>query len=295
MKQTAKMGCWICLVMFALGFVFPAAVGADGDSRRATDTERSYYRRVATALSQALPEGPPGWEKTLETEISEPEYVVQGNERQPMPVEFEITWEDARRRDQASAGMVEAGAKVLETQKAQQPTHDLEVELERLATDLGKAVEKNDTAEVQRLQAELDALGQKLQVKYSAQDQAINAAMQAREARDIKASIRFSVNRFDESFDGPVHPEPPVAGATAFRMDGYRHPGYGWQEETTYIFMGRGWRLDQSISAMIVQPAPGLPHARVQTLVVRIQAHPERTRQLIQGMDWKSLQSLVFD
>ena len=293
MKHIARAGCWICLVMLGLGVAFPAAVGADGDSRRATDTERSYYQHVATVLSQALPKGPSGWEKTRETEIRDPEYVVQGNERQPMPVDFDITWEDAQRRDKASAGMVEAGAKVLETHRAEQSTHDLEAELGRLAADLGKAMEKNDMAKVQKLQADLDVLGQKLQARYSAQDQAINAAMQAREARDIKASIRFSVNRFDETFDGPVHPEPPVAGAMTFRMDGYRHPSYGWQEETTYIFMGRGWRLDQSIPAMIAQPAPGLPHTSVQTLVIRIQADPQRSRQLIQEMDWQRLKALM--
>ena len=276
-------------------FFSPAAARADGDARPATDAEKNYHQQVMKVFRQALPPGPEGWEVTQQTSEEELNLVSVGNEQQPMRVEYSITWRDIERAQKADEAMVQAGVQTMQQEMAANPTKDMEAELEALAKKMGEAAEKGDTAEMERLQVQMEALGKKMEEVYSLRDQAVDEAAQAHEVTDISAAIRFEVNSFEEPLYDPPSDVSFIADEQAIRVEGHRNPHYGWQEGVTYVFLGPGWKpSDNSDSpGMAAQPRSGLPHTKAQTLVVKIQAAPEKADQLAQGIDWDALKALL--
>lgn len=295
------------MVVLGVLLLLPCLAFADGQGRPATQAEKDYHARVLQVFAKALPPAPEGWQTSRQTEIRIPEVVGEGCEANPMPVEYEILWEDAARRDEAMEAMTQAGVQVLQKEAATDSATDsagnlagnsaknMEAAYTALADELGKAADAGDHARVQSLTAELEAMAQKMRAVYEKCDQELQAAMQEHEVRDIRASVFITTNRFSEHMSGSATEGEPVAGCKTVRHEGYRDPHYGWAEGSTYIFMGHDWGVDagQEPAAMTAQVKPDVPHTEIQTIIVRIQASPERTEELISGMDWEALAALL--
>jgi hypothetical protein len=71
-----------------------------------------------------------------------------------------------------------------------------------------------------------------------------------------------------------------------------------WEEGSTYVFMGEGWRLDEHGPAedrMIMHFAErsNVPNTTVQAIIIRVEADAERAQSILRSIDWNMLNSLL--
>jgi len=285
------------LIAAAVLIVFAPAAWSDGDSRSATQAEKDFYYLVMQTFAQAVPPGPAGWAMTEKTNLDELERVSVGAEQYPLSLSYKIVWQDAARKQAASAAVEQAGAKVLEKTMADSSVQEQTQKIEQLSQKMGAALERGDTVEAGRIQKELEILYQQLEKVYSAQDRELNKVRQAHEAHDAKAEVTISANSFSEDFLTPFSQATPVAGKQAFRTEGKDDSSYGWQEGITYVFLSGDWKLkgEGGPSGLEASPRPGLPHTKVQTLVVKVKADQARAQKILEGLDWKALEKLIKD
>ena len=113
--------------------------------------------------------------------------------------------------------------------------------------------------------------------------------------RDIRAEITVMANVTVESFTAPFAETEPVDGHPVYRTEGDLDPDLGWQEGVSLVFLGPGWQLSGEGDEALMESLPqtDLPHTRVQTVLVRVQAEEERARDLLGGIDWKALEGLI--
>jgi hypothetical protein len=116
-----------------------------------------------------------------------------------------------------------------------------------------------------------------------------------REGRDARAEITVMANVTVESFMAPFAETEAVAGHPVYRTEGDLDPDFGWQEGVSFVFLGPGWQLsgEGDEAFMEALPRADLPHTRVQTVLVRVQAEEERARELLAAIDWKLLERLI--
>jgi hypothetical protein len=85
-----------------------------------------------------------------------------------------------------------------------------------------------------------------------------------------------------------------VVGASVLRTEGEFDPHLYWQEGCTYVFLGSFWNGDVSqYRGETPELAQGLPPTQIQSIVINIQADPERTRKVLQQINWASLKGLL--
>jgi hypothetical protein len=82
-----------------------------GPSHKATAEESALSDKVLNAFVKALPAGPIGWEKTGGTVI-EPLKIVYAEANTPLHLEYSVSWQDARRNQEAQMKMAEAASKL---------------------------------------------------------------------------------------------------------------------------------------------------------------------------------------
>ena len=279
----------------ALVLACPSA-WADGPTRPATPTEKAYYDRVMAVLAKAIPAQPPtGWVETDRTEPRTPQYLSEGIGEDPMGLEYHAGWSDVPRAQAAQAAQAQAGAEVLRRQMAAKTTAAQEKRMQELADQLGKAMERGDRTQEERIQKELERDGEELGQIYGQREAEIRAAMKRHQVQDVEAGVSLLVNSAVVEFMERVTPEPPVAGLTVYRQEGEDNPQQGWREGYSWVFLGAGWKLmrEGDHQFMEFQPKTGVPHTTVQNLVVRIQAAPARARALLAAIDWAALKALV--
>lgn len=89
------------LLLTVLSFLVCALVFADGDSRFPTQAEKDFSKSILNTFAKVLPPGPEGWEKTSDsTEITELKHVYTG-EKDPLPLEYHIVWQDTKGKNEA--------------------------------------------------------------------------------------------------------------------------------------------------------------------------------------------------
>ncbi|MFH1137629.1 MAG: hypothetical protein V1816_16290 [Pseudomonadota bacterium] len=282
-------------VLVGLTLCIPAAVRADGDSRPATEAEKSFYHKVMTALEKACPPGPEGWEETDRTGIDNLEYVGAGSENTPFKVDFTAAWVDAARRAASEEKQVAAGVQVMQAHPTDQTEQALQDDLEKIAAAIGAAAEKGDAAEMQRLQVQAEKVVARMNEINSKRNEALNQAVRAAEAHDVQVEIRMIANVFNEEFYGPFSEQPAFQGFKRVRTEGEQSEHYGWREGTTYIFMG-DWKLvreDGGTPYFKALAKPGVPPTKVQTILARVKADPARAEAMIERLDWEALKALM--
>ena len=115
------------------------------------------------------------------------------------------------------------------------------------------------------------------------------------EGHDTRAEITVMANVTVESFMAPFAEDEPVNGHPVYRTEGEMDPDQGWQEGVSFVFLGPGWQLNGEGDEAYMESLPqsDLPHTRVQTVLVRVQAEEERARGLLGGLNWKALERLI--
>jgi hypothetical protein len=80
-----------------------------------------------------------------------------------------------------------------------------------------------------------------------------------------------------------------------YRTEGEFNANSGWREGATYVFLGKTWKLKKYGSTLNMDAAAvkGVPSLAVQTIVVRIEADPERAKQILEKIDWEALKKLI--
>lgn len=110
---------------------------------------------------------------------------------------------------------------------------------------------------------------------------------------DVKVRIDISANLTSQGISEKVNPAPAIAGGLVYQSQGqYRS---GWNEGSTYVFLGKGWKMNNSAGTYVdFKPEKWLTSSTVvQNIVVRVQADPKRAAQIIQKIDWETLKNLI--
>ncbi len=281
---------WLIL---ALGAAAALTTWADGDMRPATAAERAFLKKAEGVVCAALPPGPAGWAVTERSEREPFDQVSAGAARHPMEVRCFIAWQDQARRRQAQSRLLEESTPLV----SQGPGEEQEALMDRmnaLGEKFAAAINKNDTAEVQRIQKEMEAVGQKLRAIGEAQNKAFQSVARKNAAKDAEAEVLLVINSREETIpEGSVR-EAPVQGATVYRIEEGEFVSDAWREGTTVAFLG-AWTLAKESWGTLMRPShkPGAPGTSVQNVFVRIKADKVRARKLLEGVDWASLKGLM--
>jgi hypothetical protein len=140
-----------------------------------------------------------------------------------------------------------------------------------------------------KFQEELIKLAQKPGFKGDGVDE----LQQEMTPRDVRVRVDINANMTSQGISEKVNPAPAIAGGLVYQSQGqYRS---GWNEGSTYVFLGKGWKMNNSAGTYInFKPDKWLPSSTVvQNIVVRVQADPKRAAQIIQKIDWESLKTLI--
>ncbi|MEW5765986.1 MAG: hypothetical protein ACOYXN_09240 [Acidobacteriota bacterium] len=281
---------WLILALAAMAAL---STRADGDMRPATAAERAFLKKVEGVICAALPPGPAGWTVAEKSERESFDQVSAGAAKHPMEVRCFIAWKDQARLRQAQSRLLEESAPLV----SQGPREEQEALMDRmnvLGEKFAAAINKNDTAEVQRIQKEMEAVGQKLRAIGEAQNQAFQSVAQKNAAKDAEAEVLLVLNSREETIPQGAVREQPIQGATVYRIEEGEFVNEAWREGTTVAFLG-AWTLAKENWGTVMRPShqPGAPGTSVQNVFVRVQADKVRARKLLEGVDWASLKGLM--
>jgi hypothetical protein len=268
-------------------------VFADGETRKATQKEKDFYRMVMETLIKTLPAGPEEWsgEKSQFTEL---ESVTQDCEKYPFRITYGASWTDDARKQAADDEIQKVLAPKMMRNTSNPEYKKLIEHGEKLAKEFGDAVGKNDKSAIERLQKEMESNSKKLQVILDANDKEFDSIMEKMSARDVSVKVSIQVNEFSHGLYESVVLNAPVAGCLTYRSQGVWTKDNGWREGTTYVFLGKGWQMKTDGGTSIETKAQnGIPSTAVQNIFVSVQADPARAKQVLEKIDWNALKKLI--
>ncbi|MFP4475457.1 MAG: hypothetical protein ACLFOY_07830 [Desulfatibacillaceae bacterium] len=279
--------------VFACSLVLASVSLADAPSRPATPAEKAFHDRVLSVLKNSIPDGPPDWDVTRRSSAKSIRHVSQGLEIAPMVVDYSMEWADTEAKRAAEEAMLEASHAAMNQDMAANPTDDGQARFEKLAEQLGEAMNQGDMAEVARLQKRMETVGQELSRAYDQRNTAVETAAREHEVKDVSMSVVLRVNSLHHDLHGYTE-AGSFSGMPMYRSRGEHSAHYGWQEGNTVVFAGKGWRLARDgDSVWMSTEARDMPHTEAQTLVVRIQAEEGRARGMLERLDWAALRGLL--
>jgi hypothetical protein len=268
-------------------------VFADGETRKATQKEKDFYRMVMETLIKALPAGPEGWSEE-KNQFTELELVTPGCEKFPFRVDHGLSWNDVTRKQEADEKIQKVLAPKMMSNTSNPEYKILTDHGEKLAKEFGEAVGKNDKTTIERLQNEMELNTKKLKVILDANDKEFNDIMEKMSARDVSIKVSIQVNEFSYGLYETVVQAASVAAGLTYRSQGEWTKNNGWNEGTTFVFLGKGWQLKTDGGTYIVTKAQKeIPSTAVQTISVSVQADPVRAKQVLEKIDWNALKKLI--
>ncbi len=273
--------------------IISSLVFADGESRKAIQKEKDFYRMVMETLIKALPAGPEGWGEEKD-ELSELEWVGKGNENYPFRVFYHASWNDYTRKKAADEEIQKVLGPIMLSTTSNPEYKKLIEQSDKLAKEFGAAIGKNDKPALERLQSEMETNRKKLQDIFDANDKEYDRIMEKMSARDVSISVGIQVNEFSKGLYESVVQDAPVAGCPTYRSQGEWTKSNGWREGTTYVLLGKGWQLKTDGGKYLETKAQkGIPSTAVQTIFVSVQADPARAKQVLGKIDWNVLKKLI--
>lgn len=280
-------------VIFA-GFLMSISIlFADGDSRPATQAEKDFTINVLRTLESSIPAIPSGWTLEEKSEIRAPETVTAGTEKYQVQAEYRQSWqhpaklEEARIREEQM--IAEMAVSMQQDQKGLEETSN---RMNALAEEFGKAIEKNDAAEVARIQAEMEALGQQLNAVGDAQSKEIEARQQEIKPKDARVRFMFRVNatHFDIS---RYTRDADLAGLQVYRQES-DDPNASIEGEFVVFTGNFAPKKYEFETWMELATDPSAPSTAVQSIVLTVEGDKAHTRQLLESMDWTALKALLI-
>lgn len=113
--------------------------------------------------------------------------------------------------------------------------------------------------------------------------------------RDWKVAVLVTANSFFKGFHQPVT-EERIAGRRVYRREGDYLDDGTWEDGCSYVFLGADWGLtegDVMERHMMAAAQDGLPHTAVQTIIVEVWADAQRSRTILEAIDWNALEGLL--
>lgn len=275
---------------------------ADGETRPASKQEKDFYRHVMKTVEKALPQAPKGWDTVRQSKFQELKYVaadsgVKGKES-PFRIDYYVEWRDSKRKSEAEEKIEQAIGQQYESQQSSASNANQEkllTQYEKLANDLGKAIEAGDMKKAEKIQAEMEKVAAKLNSGSESNDDERNKLIESMSPRDVEAGITVTINTFYREFYGQLKKETPLGNYPVHRSEGQYTPEWGWKEGYTFVQMGTGWKVQRKGDYTIFQAMPkaGAPGTKVQTIEVMIQADAKRVQMLMKQIDWEALKNLI--
>jgi hypothetical protein len=123
----------------------------------------------------------------------------------------------------------------------------------------------------------------------------IDGLMEKMAIHDVKARIDIKTNISSEGIYEKAALGPSIAGGLVYQTPGEYSSNSGWRESSTYVFLGNHWEMGTSGGTYInfTPEMEATSSTLIQNIVVKIQADPDRAKQLIQKMDWDALKALL--
>lgn len=289
MSRSAKCQANVIIIIM-LFFLSAVYVHADDTARRATPEEQDFYRSTQDLLAAALPgDTPDGWEITGQTETSGLEIVAENIHTRPMVVEYHLEWTNASLKQQVQDAAIAEISKV----SANPPISDAQIlEYEMLAEKVAEAAAAGNVMVVQILKREMEQKAAIINTAFAAMDEKIAEINRSEAATDTYAAIYLMANNLYQRLD-PEAEQVIVAGFPAFRTKGYRSSSNDWREGATIIFMGGNWFVPAGKSAYQFAKDESVPHTKLQSIVVWIEADPKRAASIVEMIDWQALQTAI--
>ncbi|MGD0339778.1 MAG: hypothetical protein ABSB78_13435 [Bacteroidota bacterium] len=282
------------LVVIMNVMLISSLVFADGETRKATQKEKDFYRMVMETLIKALPAaGPEGWREE-KNQFTELELVTPDCDKYPFRVSYGVSWTDDTRKQAADEEIQKGLASKMMNNTSNTEYIKLMEQNDKLAKEFGDAAGKNDQPTVERLQKEMEANAKKIQAITDANDKESDGIMQKMSAHDVSIQVGIQVNEFSHALYETVVQDAPVAGGLTYRSQGVWIKDKGWREGTTYVFLGKGWHMKTDGGTSIeTKEQKGIPSTAVQTIFVWVQADPARAKQVLEKIDWNALKKLI--
>lgn len=275
------------LVLFILSSSW---VLADDAVRKATALEQQFHRSMQELLAASLPaDTPEGWEVSGQTEMTDLEYIAIGKQGHPLTVEYYLEWTNASQQQQAQEAAL---AKISEVTATPLVSDEQIQEYEQLAAEIAEAAAAGETEEVERLRQEMEREAAVINKAFAAVDEKIAEINRTVAATDAYAGISVIANRLYQPLETEAE-QLVVAGYPAFRSKGFLSSSGEWQEGSTMVFLGGRWVASAGGSAFQFKSEKGLPPARLQSVVVWIEADPKRAESIAGLIDWQALQAAL--
>ncbi len=261
--------------------------------RQPTAAEQAFHQNTLRTIASALPSCPAGWQKTSQTEVEPLEKVYAGEEKWPYQLTYSIQCVDSAKEGASERKYNEAAAARLLSHQNDPDLAALNKERNRLAQAVGQAAGRNDVAEMQRLMKESDVTDAKLKAitdRWQAEEDRYKAST---EAHDVRLAIVVQVNVF-MTYD-KWKPAAPVAGLPVYRIAGGHVAGQGWSEDRNYVFISNRIPIvtENGLPTSRRLAAGTRPYLSVQLIEIKVEADPERSRQVLESIDWKTLQGMI--
>lgn len=269
-----------------------STVRADGDSRPATQAEKDFTINVLRTLENSIPAVPSGWAVEEKSEIKAPETVTAGTEKYQVQAEYRQSWQHPAKLEEARIREEQMIAEMaVSMQQDQKGLEETSSRMNALAEEFGKAIEKNDAAEVARIQAEMEALGQQLNAVGDAQNKELEARQQEIKPKDARVRFMFCVNatHFDIS---RYTRDADVVGLPVYRRES-DDPNASIEGEFVVFAGNFAPKKYEFETWMELATDPAAPSTAVQSIVLSVEGDRTHTRQLLESMDWTALKALL--
>jgi hypothetical protein len=262
--------------------------------RQPTAEENAFHDNTLRTIAAALPTCPAGWRLTVKSDMRPLEKVAVGTEKAPFPLVYAFNCVQFEKSNAGEARTLKAMGNYTLAHKEDSQADALNKERQRLAQEIGKAAGRNDLAAMERFTKELDAVDARLNAVDDAHSRELDRLRAANEAHDSELYIKVEVNTFYQAFD-KMSPAAPVAGVPVYRIPGHHLENEGWAEEMNYVFLGKGLRMVALSNTSVLKraAAPKPPYPSAQLIQVTVTADPPTSRQILESINWQSLQALI--
>ena len=151
-----------------------------------------------------------------------------------------------------------------------------------------------NTKDINSAWAKLNADLAKLAKKPGVSGKEIEQLAEKMAPHDVKVRIDLNANVLSEGIYGQIDPAPAIAGGLVCRSQAEYRANTGWREGSTYVFLGKDWKMDKSTTTYVnFSPDKNVSHTAVQSIVVKVQADSNRAQQILQEIDWEALKKLI--
>jgi len=272
----------VAVVILAVGL----CAWADGDTRVASAAERACAGKTLGILCGAIPPPAAGWTVVRRSDANPPSFVA-GTRPVPMNLVCEQEWQDKGKIQAAQSASMTAMANIKPDKSAEAAAAAALKKFEQVMAAVTAAAQKNDQAELKRLQPEMDAASKAYQAAMMAQNKGMMDAVAVAKTTDSEAKIRVEANGGYEFLEVSVQ-ETVAPGVTA-----YRGAGRSDEEGATWVFLGP-WQItkDHSSTRFQIRPLQG-PSCAVVSVVLRVDATRARALAILQKVDWTALKALL--